>query len=302
MLKIILHGSLKIIISLIFSFSALETKSQNKAQLIQDLKGLSSEEMEGRKPGTIGHKMAQRYILKRFDESGVVPYFQSSSEPFEINVSKEKVVRGENIIGKINGRLDKTIVISAHYDHLGKKDGKIYFGADDNASGVAALLYIADYFKGNKPNHTIILAAFDGEESGLKGAQHFVANLKEQEVILNINMDMISRSDSKEIYVCGTRYNSELKPTLEMVNKSNPNVTLKFGHDGLTIGEQDWTYSSDHGPFHKKEIPFVYFGVEDHADYHRHSDTFDKVDTDFYSDVVDMILNFVKEIDDRTEL
>lgn len=302
MLKIISQVSLKIIILLFLSFSVLETKSQSKAHLIQDLRILSSAEMEGRKPGTTGHRIAQEYIMKRFDELGAVPFFQSSNESFEINVSKEKVVRGVNVIGKINGRLDNAIVISAHYDHLGKKDGKIYFGADDNASGVAALFYMADYFKGNKPNHTIIFAAFDGEESGLKGAQYFVANLKEQEVILNINMDMISRSESKEIYVCGTRYNSEQIPTLEMVNKSNPNVSLKFGHDGLKNGQQDWTYNSDHGPFHKRGIPFVYFGVEDHADYHRHSDTFDKIDTEFYSNVVDMILNFIKQIDNNTEL
>jgi Zn-dependent M28 family amino/carboxypeptidase len=299
MLKIILHGSLKITILLIFSFSTLETMSQNKAQLIQDLKILSSDEMEGRKPGTTGHKIAQEYIIKRFDESGVVPYYKNYSDPFEINLAKEKVVLGENIIGKINGRSDKAIVLSAHYDHLGIRDGKIYFGADDNASGVAALFYIADYFNRNKPNHTLIFTAFDGEESGLKGAQYFVRNLKDQEVILNVNMDMISRSDSKEIYACGTRYSADLKPILQTVSNSNPKVSLKFGHDGLKIGEQDWTYNSDHGPFHKKGIPFIYFGVEDHPDYHHASDTFDKIDADFYSNVVGMILDFVKEMDNK---
>ena len=176
-----------------------------------------------------------------------------------------------------------------------------YFGADDNASGVAALFYVADYFKKNKPNYTLIFAAFDCEENGIKGAQYFVANLNEQGVILNINMDMISRSVSKEIYACGTRYTHELKPILQTINDSTPNVHLNFGHDGLKIGEQDWTYSSDHGPFHKKGIPFIYFGVEDHPDYHRPTDSFDKVDTEFYSNVVDMILGFVKKMDDKTE-
>jgi Zn-dependent M28 family amino/carboxypeptidase len=299
MLKIILQGSLKTIFLLIFLFSVLETMSQNKAQLIKDLKILSSEEMEGRKPGTKGHKIAQKYIIQRFDESGVVPYYKNYSDPFEINNAKEKGVLGENIIGKINGRSDKVIVISAHYDHLGIRDGKIYFGADDNASGVAALFCVADYFNRNKPNHTLIFAAFDGEETGLEGAQHFVANLNDQQVILNINMDMISRSDSKEIYACGTRYRSDLKSILQTVNNSNLKVNLKLGHDGLKVGEQDWTYNSDHGPFHKKGISFIYFGVEDHPDYHRNSDTFDKIDTEFYSNVVAMILDFVKEMDNK---
>jgi Zn-dependent M28 family amino/carboxypeptidase len=146
MLKIILNGSLKITILLFFSFSALETKSQNKTQLIQDLKIFSSAEMEGRKPGTTGHKIAQEYISKRFGELGVVPYHKKYTDSFEMNAAEDKAPLGQNIIGKINGRLDKMIVISAHYDHLGIKDGKIYFGADDNASGVAALFYIDDYF------------------------------------------------------------------------------------------------------------------------------------------------------------
>lgn len=300
MLKIILHGSLKIFTLLIFSLSTLDIMGQNKAQLIQDLKILSSEEMEGRKPGTVGHKIAQEYIIKRFEESGVLPYYKNYINSFEINVSTEKLV-GNNIIGKINGRSNEIIVVSAHYDHLGVKDGEIYFGADDNASGVAALFYVADYFKKNKPNYTLIFAAFDCEENGIKGAQYFVANLNEQGVILNINMDMISRSVSKEIYACGTRYTHELKPILQTINDSTPNVHLNFGHDGLKIGEQDWTYSSDHGPFHKKGIPFIYFGVEDHPDYHRPTDSFDKVDTEFYSNVVDMILGFVKKMDDKTE-
>lgn len=300
MLKIILHGSLKIFILLIFSLSTLDILGQNKAQLIQDLKILSSEEMVGRKPGTVGHKIAQEYIIKRFEESGVLPYYKNYINSFEINASTEKLV-GNNIIGKIIGRSDEMIVVSAHYDHLGVKDGEIYFGADDNASGVAALFYVADYFKKNKPNYTLIFAAFDCEENGIKGAQYFVANLNEQGVILNINMDMISRSVSKEIYACGTRYTHELKPILQMLNDSTPNVHLNFGHDGLKIGEQDWTYSSDHGPFHKKGIPFIYFGVEDHPDYHRPTDSFDKVDTEFYSNVVGMILGFVKKMDDKTE-
>lgn len=283
---------------MIFSFFALETKSQNKAQLIQDLKALSSEEMEGRKPGTIGHKIAREYIIKRFVELGVVPFHKKYSDTFEINASKEELV-GNNIIGKITGKSDIAIVISAHYDHLGIRDGKIYFGADDNASGVAALFYLADYFNSIQPSHTLIFAAFDAEESGIKGAKHFVASLTDQQVILNVNMDMISRSDSNEIYACGTRYSSELQKDLQKVHISNPKVNLKFGHNGLIGGEQDWTYNSDHGPFHERGIPFIYFGVEDHSDYHRNSDTFDKIDTKFYYNVVNMILDFVKEMDNK---
>lgn len=287
-----------IFLSLVFFLFAFPSKSQSREQLVKNLKELSSAEMAGRKPGTPGHKLAQQYIISEYEKAGLEPWQQSFIQPFEILTGKSKM-DGVNLLGMVPGKSDKMIVISAHYDHLGVRSGQVYFGADDNASGVAALIYIANYFKQIQPNHTLVFAAFDGEEYGLQGARYFVSDIDHQKIVLNINMDMISRSNRQEIYACGTSHYPHLKPSLLAVSNKHPAVKLKFGHDRKSSREQDWTYNSDQGEFHKHGIPFIYFGVEDHADYHRSTDTFDKIDTEFYANVVQLILDFVKETDNK---
>ena len=274
-------------------------KAQTRKELISHLKILSSEEMSGRHPGTSGHKRAREYIVKQYEEIGLLPFTESFDQKFELQSERERLT-GHNLIGKIKGVSERTIVISAHYDHLGKRNGKIYFGADDNASGVAALLHIAEYFKQHQPNHTLIFAAFDAEELGLQGAKAFVSTLKPISVELNINMDMISHNNKNEIYVSGSTHYPQLKSVINKVDELNKTVSLKQGHDRKNTGSEDWTYQSDHGEFHQVGIPFAYFGVEDHVDYHKPSDTFDKIDTAFYCDVVKIILDFTKEIDLQT--
>lgn len=255
--------------------------------------------MGGRYPGTAGHKRAREYISAQYRQLGLQPLTDSFDQKFQFQSGRERLT-GHNLIGMIKGASDRIIVISAHYDHLGKRNGRIYFGADDNASGVAALLYIAQYFKLHQPKHTLVFAAFDAEEFGLQGARYFVSTLKPESIALNINMDMISRNDKNEIYVSGATHYPQLKPVLNKVNDQNKGLTLKQGHDKKNTGSEDWTYQSDHGEFHKEGIPFVYFGVEDHSDYHRHTDTFEKIDTSFYYDVVKLVLDFTKEIDLQT--
>ncbi|MEQ6118755.1 M20/M25/M40 family metallo-hydrolase [Reichenbachiella sp. MALMAid0571] len=283
----------------VFVFWFGQVNSQIRDELISNLQILSSEEMGGRLPGTKGHLKAREFIITRYKQIGLTPFGGEFDQEFSFQAGDLKLI-GHNILGSVMGKTDKVMVISAHYDHLGKRNGNIYFGADDNASGVAALLYIAQYFKQHQPNHTLIFAAFDAEELGLQGARYFVSTLKPESVALNINMDMISRNDKNEIYVSGATHYPQLKPVLNRVNEQNNTVTLKQGHDRKNTGPEDWTYQSDHGEFHKEGIPFVYFGVEDHSDYHRHTDTFDKIDTAFYYDVVKMILDFTKEIDLQT--
>lgn len=282
-----------------FFLFAPPSKSQSRELLTKTLKDLSSVEMAGRKPGTSGHRLAQQYIISEYQKAGLKPWKQSYLQLFKIMTGNSKI-DGANLLGVIPGKSDKMIVISAHYDHLGVRSGQVYYGADDNASGVAALIYIANYFKQTHPNYTLLFAAFDGEENGLQGARYFVSGIDHQKIVLNINMDMISRSSRKEIYACGTSHYPLLKPSLQAVSNENPAVKLKFGHDRKSSREDDWTYNSDHGEFHKHGIPFIYFGVEDHADYHRSTDTFDKIDTEFYSNVVQLILDFVRETDQKT--
>ena len=196
----------------------------------------------------------------------------------------------------IEGNSDSVIVISAHYDHLGVRDSLIFNGADDNASGTSGLLAMADYFTREKPNHTLVFAAFDAEEGGLNGARAFVQDsVFLEKVVLNINMDMIAQNDKNELYAVGTYHYPELKPVLETIETGE--ISLLFGHDRPEDGNQDWTFASDHGPFHRAGIPFIYFGVEDHEHYHRPTDTFETIPQEFYKQSVQVILNAVLALD-----
>jgi Zn-dependent M28 family amino/carboxypeptidase len=143
--------------------------------------------------------------------------------------------------------------------------------------------------------------AFDAEEDGLNGARAFVGRppVPRERIALNINMDMVSRSDKREIFVAGTYHTPSLKPTLEEVAKRAP-ITVRFGHDRPSAsadGVDDWTNQSDHGPFHAAKIPFVYFGVEDHADYHKPTDTAGKIDRGFFVAVAETILDALLQLD-----
>ena len=193
--------------------------SQNKAnvsknkvdstQVMEDIKHLASDELEGRKSGEKGNELAREYIVTRFKKLGLEKFKNSYSQPFSFykRLSK-KVYDCNNLIGKITGTKhpEKHIVLTAHFDHLGKRGEKIFNGADDNASGVSAVLAAAAYFKKNPPKHSIIFVAFDAEELGLEGAKHFVDNppVKIENILMNVNLDMISRNKKNEVYICGT--------------------------------------------------------------------------------------------------
>jgi Zn-dependent M28 family amino/carboxypeptidase len=193
------------------------------------------------------------------------------------------------------------IVISAHYDHLGVRDGAVYPGADDNASGVAVILELARRCRPSTWTHDVVFAAFDAEEQGLQGAKAFVASppIPKERIALNVNLDMVSRSAKREIYIAGAYHRPALRTVLEPVAKRS-NVTVLFGHDkpGARGGAQDdWTTQSDHGAFHAAGIPFVYFGVEDHPDYHKPTDTADKIDMVFLGRVAATIHDAVTALD-----
>ncbi|MBO6522288.1 MAG: M28 family peptidase [Balneolaceae bacterium] len=267
-------------------------------QLIEDIRILSSDEMQGRLVGTEGNAMARAYIINRFEGMGLPAFRESYAHEFSIERNNGDLVEGTNVIGIVEGKSDSMIVITAHYDHLGVRDSLIFNGADDNASGTSGLLAMADYFTQITPNHTLVFAALDAEEGGLNGARAFVRDSSLMEkVVLNINMDMISQNDKNELYAVGTYHYPELKPILETIDTGE--LSLLFGHDRPEDGNQDWTFSSDHGPFHQIGIPFIYFGVEDHEHYHRPTDTFETVPQDFYKKSVQLILNAVFALDNH---
>jgi Zn-dependent M28 family amino/carboxypeptidase len=216
---------------------------------------------------------------------------------FERNGVKQQ---GVNVGGVCRGKGAKdntAMIITAHYDHLGVRDGATYHGADDNASGVAVLLALARQCKQSPWMHDALLVALDAEEQGLQGARAFVAAppIAKERIAININMDMVARGDKGELYIAGTHHRPSLKPILEPVAARAP-IKVLFGHDSGG-GHEDWTTQSDHGAFHAAGIPFIYFGVEDHPDYHKPTDTADKIDATFFYRAATTILDAVTALD-----
>jgi Zn-dependent M28 family amino/carboxypeptidase len=240
--------------------------------------------------------------LRKFKDAGLISFENSYLQPFEITTRSGDKINGSNVLGYIKGKKtpENYIIITAHYDHLGVRNGEVFNGADDNASGVAAMFEMAKYFVKNKPKNSIIFVAFDGEESGLQGAKKFVEKLpvKKESILVNINMDMISHNYVNELYACGTRHYPNLKPLVESISKSKETkVKLILGHDQPNPPQDDWTNQSDHYAFHEAKIPFIYFGVEDHKDYHKASDEFANINQRFYVNAVETILAAVKLFD-----
>lgn len=270
----------------------------NEDQLLMHLKTLSSDAFEGRRTGANGGIKTRKYIINQFHSLGVLPLGKTYEQSF-VFIEQKLDYKATNVLGWIKGteKPNSYIVISAHYDHEGIKNGTIYNGADDNASGLSALFSFAEYFKSNPPKHSVILAAFDAEELGLRGSKYYVENsiVALNKIKLNLNMDMISRSDDNELYVVGTRYTNYLKGTVLNI-KTSENIKLTAGHDGEDQKE-NWTYSSDHASFYRKNIPFLYFGVVDHEDYHQPTDDFENIQPKFYIDAVNTIISVFNKID-----
>ena len=287
-------------LAIILSLSACAQKI-NQNSVLSDLKLLSSDQFEGRKTGTIGAEMAANMISKRFRDIGIDSFSKNFSQSFTFERKLGGQINGKNIIGYIKGKTDETIVISAHYDHLGIINNKVFNGADDDASGICALLEYAKHFKKHQPQHSLIFIAYDAEELGLQGSKYFVLNppIPIKNIAININMDMIAHNDKNELYVCGTYQFPDLKQFV-FTTKQEPKIL--FGHDDPKLGNDDWTFQSDQGSFYEKKIPFIYFGVEDHKDYHKETDEFKNINQVFYLKSVAAILEIINHIDKNSNL
>jgi len=296
-----------------YSCQTAEKVTIDKEALLENIKTLASDSFEGRGFSKPGNHKAQKFIASKFKELGLETYLESgyiqkfphtfkgkSRQRFfpvkdTTNIT-DTIVIGGNVIAKIKGESEKVIVITGHLDHLGIRNGKIYNGADDDASGAAALITIAKYFKDKSPKHTLIFAAVDAEEIGSHGCEYFVANFPsaKEKIALNINMDMIAHNDSLQLYASGLYHYPQLKKPLENIDSP---ITLLFGHDIPNGAKDDWTFSSDHRIFHKRKIPFIYFGVEDHKDYHKATDTFENINQEFYVEAVKLIIKAIENYD-----
>lgn len=279
------------------------------ATLIADVATLADPALEGRLASSPGGRRARAWIESAFRSIGLQPVATSGYvQPFSFTLRRLSGIvlpgpfRREyrdaaNVVGRLDGADPalSPIVVSAHYDHLGVVDGVVYPGADDNASGVAAMLAVARFMKDRTHRHPLVFAAFDAEELELRGARAFVRSVGAG-YALNVNLDMLSRSARREIYVAGTHHTPRLRPIVEALQATTP-ATIRFGHDRPELGPDDWTMLSDHGAFHQARVPFVYFGVEDHEDYHKPSDTFDRIDRKFFADVTALVVDAVVALD-----
>jgi hypothetical protein len=285
--------------------------ARDSAQIMDDLFFLASDELEGRAMGSPGGAQARDRIVEGFQAAGVGPPQDTDRvQRFEARrwsragSGDVAILEGANVLGWVpgTGPDGALMVITAHYDHVGVRSGQIYNGADDNASGTAALLSIARYLAGAPLRQDVLLVALDGEERGLLGAEALLSAdwLEVDRIGLNVNLDMVSRSDSV-LFAAGAYHSPAIGPILEDVARDSP-VVLRLGHDAPGVpGVDDWTRQSDHGAFHTRGIPFVYFGVEDHPDYHRPSDDADRVDPGFYMNSIRTILRAVRALDARAE-
>lgn len=275
-------------------------------RLMSSVTTLADPKFEGRAAGSPGGRAAREWVVDRFKAVGLQPVSGAYVHPFtytRMTMAGRQDGDGANVLGMCIGTEPALpyFVVSAHYDHLGIRDGQVYPGADDDASGVAIVIELAAYCQQHPLRHTIVFAAFDAEERGLQGAKAFLVKppVPADRIGLNVNLDMVSRNDKREIFIAGTYHYPALKPILEPVARRAP-ITVLFGHDkpaAIAGGVDDWTNQSDHGPFHAAKIPFVYFGVEDHADYHKPTDTADKINRGFFVDVAETILDAVMALD-----
>jgi len=279
----------------------LSPDGRRAERLMADVRVLAADDMQGRLVGTEGSARARRYIIRRFAELGLQPGAAGGWTQGFAFAEEGAEFAGTNVIGVARGRSrpDDYIVVTAHYDHMGVVDGEVMNGADDNASGVAALFELARQLRRRRPEHSVLFVALDAEEQGLKGAEAFVRSppVPLDRLRLNINLDMISRSDSGEFWAVGTTQYPRLRPPLEQVARRAP-VKLRFGRDRPEDkGRDNWVDLSDQAAFHAAGVPFVYFSIDDHPDYHRPTDDPERMHVRFYQGAVATVLDALRTFD-----
>ncbi len=265
-----------------------------QAPLLADLKTLSDPGMEGRKLGTPGNAKARAFLVQRFNDLGLERVGASFEHPFTWHAAA-----GVNVVARITGTRhpERMLLFSAHYDHVGIQGGLVYPGADDNASGSAALLQLAGWLKAHPPAHTVLFCLFDGEEAGLFGSQAFVdaPPLPLASIAVVLNLDMIAQGTKGRIFVGGTSYTATLKPTL----------TAAYGGSKVSVVPDFERYdnASDQYPFMRQGIPFLFWCVgDDDPWYHKTTDTFESIPAVFYWASVEAILETFTRLDAQDNL
>ena len=291
-----------------FTILSQEWSEINKrvSRLQGDIITLASDEMEGREPGTNGEIKARDYIISRMQEIGLTPKgtdgFIQAFTYFEKPNQNKRAVQAHNVIGFIDNGAEKTAVITAHYDHLGyggsgskyKGSSEIHNGADDNASGTAALLELAHIIKNNniKEHNNFLFIAFSAEEKGLLGSKYYVMNpsLNLNEINYVLNMDMLGRMEpGMALTIEGLGSSLIWESSLKEIECDAFPLTLKKRENG----------PSDHAPFYEAGIPALHFWTGKHDDYHKPSDDAEKINFRAESQIISFIENLIFLIDPR---
>lgn len=231
----------------------------------------------------------------------------------EINT---EVIETENVLGYLEGteKKDELIVLTAHYDHVGIQDGKVYNGADDDASGTTAVMEIAEAFvkakeAGHGPKRSILFMPVTGEEKGLLGSAHYAENpvFPLENTVTNLNIDMIGRVDSVHkddrefVYLIGSnRISTELHEISEAMNENYTKLELDYTYNAEDHPDRIY-YRSDHWNFAKNGVPIIFYFNGTHDDYHQHTDTVEKIEFDLLKKRTDLVFYTAWEIANRED-
>ena len=267
--------------------------------LIKHLTIVASDDMQGRETGSKGQKKAGEYLINHYKSNaisfpiGATDFYQKIPAAFLNAKRNENLPDSENIWAYIEGseKPDEIIVISAHYDHVGIKDGEIYNGADDDGSGTVALLEIAQAFEiakkeGHGPKRSILFLHMTGEEHGLLGSSYYSEHplFPMAKTITDINIDMIGRHDefhnesSNYVYLIGSDYlSTDLFNICEAANKNYVKLSLDYKFNDRADPNRFY-YRSDHYNFAKNGIPSIFLFSGVHSDYHKPTDEVDKIE------------------------
>lgn len=301
-------------LSLLISFS-VSSQQTNQESFKKDVEYLASEKLEGRFPGTNGEQLAANYIAEKFEKLGLIKltdsYFQnfnftlpsSPHEEVKFNQDTDTKINAKNIIAFIDNKKKNTVIIGAHYDHIGyggqysldRGINEIHNGADDNASGTAMLLSLAKQLNNkNDLENNYLFIAFSAEELGLIGSRYFVNSdiFNKESINFMINLDMVGRLNAeKELSIFGVGTSSIFK---QVVNSLNNNFKLKIIEDG--------TGPSDHTSFYNKDIPVLFFHTGSHENYHRPSDDVNLINYKGMSEISNYIIDIIDELETYNKL
>ncbi len=281
---------------------------------------VADDSMQGRQTGSDGQKRAGKYLINQYQKmnisfpKGATSFYQSIPASYFTKSRGPKLGASENIWAFIEGseKPDEVLVISAHYDHVGESDGEIYNGADDDGSGTVALLEVAQAFAmakkdGKGPKRSILFLHVTGEEHGLHGSRFYSENplFPIANTIANINIDMIGRRDTMHsksnnyVYVIGAdRLSTDLYKITEAANNEYIKMDLDYTYDDRN-DPQKFYYRSDHYNFAKNGIPSVFLFNGVHADYHKPTDTPDKIEYDALEKRTKLVLAMAWELANR---